>query len=256
MIRVVVGTTAPAEGPSPQEFRAGARDPEDNRELSSQLSCKDHTPMVGPGCCRSTITAEGGLWRSISRPASPSNQIDLIAFRGEACLQNHLQRAIAFYYQDSFQGGGSQFRHSGVHSCWRGRFLQVSALELHLYHSTASSNIGSSRCTCEPETQLPGGPRRESSDRPFRGIENLAHASQLKALEMLQVKHHALARVSLSRARKICALNSSSNSCCSGLLLGLSSDGLVQQVGSVVDLYRAIPFTGPIPPQAIQADIN
>ncbi len=64
------------------------------------------------------------------------------------------------------------------------------------------------RVLTELETQFPRGPEESHLDRPFRGIENLAHASQLKALKMLQVKHHALARRKSFRARRMCALNS------------------------------------------------
>src|SRR5882757_2801074 len=50
------------------------------------------------------------------------------------------------------------------------------------------------RVLTELQTQFPRGPEESHFDRPFRGIENLAHALQLKALEMPQVKNQALSR--------------------------------------------------------------
>lgn len=50
------------------------------------------------------------------------------------------------------------------------------------------------RVPTELKAQLPRGPGETHLDRTFRCIKNLAHVSQRKTMEMLQVENHALTR--------------------------------------------------------------
>jgi hypothetical protein len=74
------------------------------------------------------------------------------------------------------------------------RVLPFSAAGAHRYPGAACSKICSSWCTCRAENAASSWLGKSRLDRPFRNIEDLAHASQLETLEMFQVKNDALAR--------------------------------------------------------------
>src|SRR5579859_6900426 len=102
------------------------------------------------------------------------DKIDLISFRGKKQSQRLLQRVIVPNDQNPIRS----FLY-WVHS----------AIELPLYRRSLPPRI-----LAEVQTQLPGGAEESHLDRPFRGIQNLAHTLQLHALEMPQVKNQPLSR--------------------------------------------------------------
>src|ERR1700752_2942456 len=105
------------------------------------------------------------------------------------------QDSIEDWILDSTPGGRARCGNRSVQGCCQPGGHLKSFHSIHTLIGTLfRCRSVSLRVLSELQTQFPRGPEESHLDRPFRGIENLAHTLQLEALKMPQVKNHALSR--------------------------------------------------------------